>query len=79
MSSIPSTIVRPLQDRGTPAGPKRSGIQLTPDLLPERVALQKGWHEIVDQVQAVVGTNKFYNYTKLGQHHNLNHHRRYDD
>ena len=51
MSSIPSTIVRPLQDRGTPAGPKRSGIQLTPDLLPERVALQKGWHGIINLVQ----------------------------
>ena len=57
MSSIPSTIVRPLQDRGTPAGPKRSGIQLTPDLLPERVALQKGWHEMKHLVQMRVGTN----------------------
>ena len=46
MSSIPSTIVRPLQDKGTPAGPKRSGTQLTPDLLPDRVALQKGCHEM---------------------------------
>ena len=45
MSSIPSTMVRPLQDKGTPAGPKRSGTQLTPDLLPDRVALQKGWHK----------------------------------
>ena len=48
MSSIPSTIVRPLQDKGTPAGPKRSGTQLTPDLLPDRVALQKGCHEMWD-------------------------------
>ena len=55
MSSIPSTIVRPLQDKGTPAGPKRSGIQLTPDFLPERVAPQKGWHEIKDLVKIRVG------------------------
>ena len=45
MSSIPSTIVRPLQDRGTPAGPKRSGTLLTPDLLAHPVALQKGCYE----------------------------------
>ncbi len=57
MSSIPSTIVRPLHDRGTPAGPKRSGTQLTPDLLPERVALQKGWHEIYDLVRVIVKIN----------------------
>ena len=56
MSSIHSTIVRPLQDRGTPAGPKRSGIQLTPDLLPERVALQKGWHEIINLIQMRMST-----------------------
>jgi len=30
ISSIPSTIVRPLQDRGTPAGPSLSGIRFAP-------------------------------------------------
>ena len=31
MSSIPSTIVRPLHDKGTPAGPNLSGILVFPE------------------------------------------------
>ena len=37
ISSIPSTIVRPLQESGTPAGPSFTGITSIPAGPPQRV------------------------------------------
>ena len=47
ISSIPSTIVLPLQDNGTPAGPSLSGIGFAPAGRGERVSLLKAYSVVV--------------------------------